>query len=134
MKQRFEPIKDKCGDIIESIMTSPDIPASDELQFKIRLSVEEAAENVVRYAYPDGQGWIEVSTSIEQPSNTLAIEIKDAGIKFDPLAKEDPDVEAALDERKIGGLGIFLCKQLMDDISYRYENGCNILTMKKNLN
>jgi len=132
MKTRIEPIKGKCGDIIECLMNSPDIPQSDELQFKIRLSIEEAVENVVDYAYENGNGWIEVGTDCD--GNVLTIEIKDAGVKFNPLAKGDPDLEASVEDRQIGGLGIFLCKQLMDEIGYRYENGCNILTMKKNIN
>jgi len=131
MKKRFEPIIDKCGEIIDYLMSSPDIPQDESLQFKIRLSIEEAVENVVRYAYEGGMGWIEVGTELDPEGVMLTIELKDAGVPFNPLEKEDPDVTLSAEEREIGGLGIFLCKQLMDHISYRYENGCNILTMSK---
>ena len=64
MKKRFNPIKDKSSEIIEYLMASPDIPKDEALEFKIRLSVEEAVENVVRYAYEGGIGWLEAGTSL----------------------------------------------------------------------
>ena len=131
MKKRFNPIKDKSSEIIEFLMSSPDIPDDEVLQFKLRLSIEEAVENVVRYAYDGGIGWLEAGTSLDQDSLVLTIELRDAGVPFNPLEKEDPDVTLSADERKIGGLGIFLCKKMMDSIEYRYENGNNVLTMTK---
>ena len=131
MKKRFNPIKDKSSEIIEFLMSSPDIPDDEVLQFKLRLSIEEAVENVVRYAYDGGIGWLEVGTSLDEDSIVLTIELRDAGIPFNPLEKEDPDVTLSADERKIGGLGIFLCKKMMDNIEYRYEDGNNVLTMTK---
>lgn len=131
MKKRFNPIKDKSAEIIENIMTSPEIPQDEALQFKIRLSVEEAVENVVRYAYEDGIGWLEVETTLSADRLLLTIELRDAGTPFNPLDKPDPDITLSAEDRDIGGLGIFLCKQMMDSIDYRYQDGCNILTMKK---
>lgn len=130
-KKRFNPIKDKSSEIIEFLMSSPDIPDDEVLQFKLRLSIEEAVENVVRYAYDGGIGWLEAGTILDQDSLVLTIELRDAGVPFNPLEKEDPDVTLSADERKIGGLGIFLCKKMMDSIEYRYENGNNVLTMTK---
>ena len=129
--KRFNPIKDKSSEIIEFLMSSPDIPDDEVLQFKLRLSIEEAVENVVRYAYDGGIGWLEAGTSLDQDSLVLTIELRDAGVPFNPLEKEDPDVTLSADERKIGGLGIFLCKKMMDSIEYRYEDGNNVLTMTK---
>ena len=133
VKKRFEPILDKCGEIIEYLMASPDMPSDEALLFKIRLSVEEAVENIVRYAYEGGMGWIEVGTALDSEALLLTIDLRDAGIPFNPLEMPEPDITAPAEERKIGGLGIFLCKQLMDDIRYRYEDGCNILTMTKRI-
>lgn len=133
MKKLFNPIKDKSAEIIEYLMSSPDMPKDEGLLFKLRLSIEETVENVVRYAYNDSIGWMEVGTDLDNDGLVLTITLKDAGKKFNPLEKPDPDVTLSLEEREIGGLGIFLCKQLMDDVSYRYEDGCNILTMKKNI-
>ena len=131
MTYRFEPIKGKCGEIVESILSDNLMPQDKELIFKIRLCVEEVAENIVQYAYPDGDGWMEASVDIE--TSQVSIEFKDSGSPFDPLAKPDPDLTLGVEDRPIGGLGIFLCKQFMDSIDYRYEDGCNILKMSKKL-
>lgn len=133
MKKLFNPIKDKSGEIIEFLMSSPDMPTDDGLQFKIRLSIEETVENVVRYAYEDSVGWMEVGTELDAAGLLLTITLKDAGKPFNPLDSPDPDITLSAEERQIGGLGIFLCKQLMDEVAYRYEDGCNILTMTKNI-
>ena len=131
MKKRFNPIKDKSSEIIEYLMSSPDIPDDEVLQFKLRLSVEEAVENVVRYAYDGGIGWLETDIHFDQDALLLTIELRDAGTPFNPLDREDPDLTQSAEEREVGGLGIFLCKKMMDSIEYRYEDGNNVLTMTK---
>lgn len=133
MNKRFNPIKDKSSEIIEYLMASPDMPQDDSLRFKVRLSIEEAVENVVNYAYQDGIGWLEASTRLDTDGITLIIELRDAGSPFNPLQKPDPDVTLPAEERPIGGLGIFICKQMMDNIEYRYAEGNNILTMTKKI-
>ena len=131
MHKKFNPIKDKSSEIIEYLMSSPDMPADETLRFKLRLSIEEAVENVVRYAYEGGIGWLEAGTSLDEDTLVLTIELRDAGIPFNPLLRDDPDITLPAEQREIGGLGIFLCKQMMDTINYRYEEGNNILTMTK---
>ena len=116
-KKRFNPIHDKSAQIIEFLMNSPDMPKDDALLFKIRLSVEETVENVVNYAYGGGIGWMEAGTELSP----------------NPLDNPDPDITLGAEERQIGGLGIFLCKKMMDEVSYRYTDGCNVLTMKKHI-
>lgn len=133
MKESFDPIKGKAANIIECIMTAPEMPADDGLQFKIRLCVEEAVVNVVSYAYVDGQGSIEVSTEVD-PEGMLVILLRDSGVPFNPLDKPDPDITLSAQDRAIGGLGIYLCKQLMDSVEYEYTDGCNNLTMKIKIN
>ncbi|MDY6436960.1 MAG: ATP-binding protein [Bacteroidales bacterium] len=133
MKKRFNPIKDRASEIIEFLMDSPDIPQDESLRFKLRLSIEEAVENVVSYAYDGGIGWLEAGTSLDNDSLILTIELRDAGTPFNPLEKADPDVTLSAEERAVGGLGIFLCKKMMDSISYRYEDGNNVLTMTKKI-
>ncbi len=134
MKRLFNPIKDKSSEIIEYLMSSPDMPSDESLRFKLRLSIEEAVDNVVRYAYAGGIGWLEAGTELSPDGLQLLITLRDAGIPFNPLDIEDPDITLGADDREVGGLGIFLCKQLMDHITYSYSDGCNILTMVKNLN
>ena len=133
MKKRFNPIKDKSSEIIEFLMASPDMPADDSLRFKRQISIEEAVANVVRYAYEGGIGWLQVGTSLDKDTLVLTVELRDAGIPFNPLEREDPDITLPAEERDLGGLGIFLCKQMMDHIYYRYEDGNNILTMTKKI-
>ena len=130
-KKRFNPIKDKSSEIIEFLMSSPDMPEDDALRFKLRLSIEEAVDNVVRYAYDGGIGWLEAGTKLDNDEPVLTIELRDAGIPFNPLDQKEPDISLSAEERRIGGLGIFLCKKMMDSISYRYEDGNNVLTMTK---
>jgi len=133
MKQRFDPIHDRSAQIIEFLMASPDMPKDDDLLFKIRLSVEETVENVVNYAYEGGIGWMEAGTELSHDGLVLSIELRDAGTPFNPLDNPDPDISLGIDERQIGGLGIFLCKKMMDEVSYNYVDGCNVLTMKKHI-
>ena len=127
--KRFEPIKDKCNEIIEYVMASPDIPSQDDLIFKIRLSIEEVIENIIQYAYDNGSGFLEVGTQVE--NGMLFIHFIDAGTPFNPLDKPDPDISLSAEDRPIGGLGIFISKQMMDKIEYEYKDGCNVLTMSK---
>ena len=131
IKKRFNPIKDRSSEIIAFLMASPDMPQDADLRFKIELSVEEAVQNVVQYAYEGGIGWLEVGTSLDDKSLILTIELRDAGLPFNPLENDDPDIMLSANERPVGGLGIYLCKNMMDSISYRYEDGNNVLVMKK---
>lgn len=132
-KKRFNPIKDRSSEIIDFLMESPDMPTDEAIRFKLRLSIEEAVENVVRYAYDGGIGWLETGTSLDQDTLVLTIELRDAGVPFNPLEQPDPDTTLAAEDRDVGGLGIYLCKTLMDSISYRYEDGNNVLTMTKRI-
>lgn len=130
MEKRFDPIKNKTAEIVDWIMSTPEIPESEDLQFNIRLAVEEATENIVQYAYAEGEGYVVVKTE-KDSDNKLTITMRDEGVPFNPLAKDDPDITLSAEDRQIGGLGIFLCKQLMDKVIYLFENGCNVLTMEK---
>lgn len=130
-KLRFEPIAGKSAEIIEKVMSSEDISSEPALEFKLRLCIEEVVENIVNYAYERGNGFMEVGTSRED--DMLEIYFKDAGVEFNPLAAPDPDITLSAAERPIGGLGIFICKQIMDEMSYSYEDGYNVLRMRKKI-
>ena len=69
----------------------------------------------------------------DEESRVITFRMADKGIPFDPLKKPDPDVTATADDREIGGLGIFITKKTMDTVTYAYENGENILIMKKKI-
>ena len=129
MIKKYEPVEGRNAEIIESVMACDEVAAlGEDLQFKIRLCSEEAVVNVVNYAYEGGNGFLDIET--EAAEGCFILKLKDAGTPFDPLSAPEPDITLAADEREIGGLGIFLCKQMMDEVHYAYEGGCNILTMK----
>lgn len=89
--------------------------------------------NIANYAYDPETGPATVRVEVDPDGSAVRITFIDHGVPYDPLAKSDPDITQAADERQIGGLGIFLVKKTMDDIRYEYVNGSNILTLKKNL-
>ena len=104
---------------------------SPKTQMQIELSVEEIFVNIANYAYAPGTGTALIRVDISGDPPVAEITLIDRGKPYDPLAKEDPDVTLPSKERSIGGLGIFLTKKSMDEVSYVYRDGCNMLTMKK---
>lgn len=102
------------------------------LGMSLNLAIEEAVVNVMDYAYPQGEMG-EVKIDVEADDEFLTFIISDAGIPFDPTKKEDADTTLSAEERPIGGLGIFLVKQLMDEIVYEYAGNRNVLTVKKRI-
>lgn len=98
---------------------------------QLRLCCEEVLVNIINYAYQDKSGDIEIACRPKE-NNSLEIEIADWGFEFDPLKMQEPDINAPIEERKIGGLGVFLVRKLMDKVSYKREGGRNVLTITKN--
>lgn len=99
---------------------------------QMNLAMEEAVVNVMNYAYPKGEkGEIDIEATTE--NERLTFVITDSGTPFDPTAKEDADTTLSAEERPIGGLGIFLVKQLMDSVGYERKEGKNVLTMRKSV-
>ena len=97
---------------------------------RIRLASEEALVNVINYAYPDKNGSVEIIYEIKD-GKKLILEIIDSGVPFNPLSMPEPDIKSPMENRKIGGLGIFLVRSIMDELNYRREEGRNILTLTK---
>ncbi len=95
---------------------------------KLELAVEEVLVNVVHYAYPGSSGSVAIETG-ENDSGAFVIEISDRGIPFDPLAAPEADITASIEDRAIGGLGIYFMRRIVDDVRYRREDGRNILTL-----
>lgn len=95
---------------------------------EIELVTEESLVNIFNYAYGGGGGDVEIACLLDR-DEMFIIEITDAGVPFNILDVPDPDVCADIDHRNIGGLGIFMIRQLMDDVKYRREGGKNILTL-----
>ena len=100
------------------------------LSLNLNLALEEAVSNVLLYAYPgEADQKVEIKAMVHE--DRIDFTVSDSGIPFDPTVKPDPDLTADLKDRPIGGLGIFLVKRIMDEVSYRRENGKNILSMTK---
>ena len=106
---------------------------SPKAQMQLDLAAEEIFINIANYAYAPGEGDACLRVDVSDEPRCVRLTFRDRGVPYDPLAREDPDVTAMAGERKIGGLGIFLTKQLMDDVLYEYSDGQNVLTLIKNL-
>lgn len=106
---------------------------SEPLVGNLDLVLEEAVSNIIFYAYEgeEREEEIELSLCYEQPH--LIIELSDGGCPFDPTARQDPDISLATEERPVGGLGIFLIKKLMDEVSYKRVGDKNVLILKKKI-
>lgn len=98
---------------------------------QMELVIEELFVNISNYAYFPEVGPAIVCRDFEENPKALKLIFTDYGKPYNPLKHEDPDTTLEVDEREIGGLGIFLVKKNVDEISYKYENGKNILTIKK---
>ena len=96
---------------------------------RVNLAMEEALANVIMYAYPKGEkGEVTLTANIDD--NAICMEIRDKGMPFNPLQQQEADLNVSLEERQIGGLGIHLIKEIMDEVRYAYENGHNVLQMQ----
>ena len=106
---------------------------SMKVQMQVELAVEEIFVNIANYAYHPELGEAEVDVDAGGDPPTITIRFLDHGKPFNPLEREDVDVTAAAESRSIGGLGILLVKKSMDDVEYSYEDGKNVLTIRKKL-
>ena len=104
---------------------------SEQAYYIIELSLLEICINIIRYAYPEKNGEIFFKTWEE--NGKIFFEIRDSGVPFDPEKWKEPDIEENINKEKIGGLGIFLSRKLMDGFSYKREKNQNILIMYKNI-
>ena len=114
---------------IDGQLEAMDCPMKAQAQ--IDVAIDEIFGNIARYAYPDGAGSATVQFDWDGAERAILITFIDQGVPFDPLAKADPDTTLGAADREIGGLGIFLVKKTMDDASYQFRDGMNVLTLKK---
>jgi anti-sigma regulatory factor (Ser/Thr protein kinase) len=101
----------------------------DEIVFDVRLAVDEAATNVIEHGYQGREGTIKIRCEVSAKEVVLIIE--DSAMPFDIFSVKEPQFSENLERRQIGGLGIYLIKKKMDQVTHEFKNGKNILTMKK---
>ena len=118
-------------EFVDEHLESMDCPMKAMMQ--INIAIDELFSNIAFYAYRPDKGPVTVSVEVVENPADVIITFIDQGIPYDPLATKDPDTSLSADERNIGGLGIFLVKKSMDDITYEYKDGQNILKIKKNM-
>ena len=103
------------------------------VSLKINMVFDELLANVINYAYSDEKAH-SIDIAISCTDGQLAIDITDDGAPFNPFTREDPDTTLSLEDRDIGGLGIHLVKNTMDETLYQRRNNRNTVTLIKNLN
>lgn len=124
----FQPIQDKSMEIIETILQTEEAGSVYGFKGKLSVVVEEIVLNIVSYSHSP---YLDVELLRDEKSITLRF--RDAGVPFNPLEKELPDLTLPMEDRPIGGLGIFMVIKYMDSITYDYAGGENILTLIKNI-
>lgn len=102
-------------------------------QAQIDIAIDELFSNIVHYAYHPGTGPATVRVEVVEDPLSVVITFIDQGVPYDPLAQADPDVTLSAEERKIGGLGIYIVKKNMNEITYEYKDGRNILRIRKEI-
>lgn len=122
---------DRVLSFADSILESMDCSMKSQMQ--IDVAIEEIFVNIAHYAYPSGDGEATINIESDTSSGTVSITFIDQGTPYDPLKNSDPDITLSADDRPIGGLGIFMVKKSMDDVSYEYKDNQNRLTIKKSI-
>ena len=118
-------------DFVDAQLEALDCPMKAQMQ--INIAIDELFGNIAHYAYNPDVGEATVRVEVEEEPLSVIITFIDGGVPYDPLQAADPDTTLSAEERALGGLGIFMVRKSMDEITYRYENGRNILSIRKTL-
>lgn len=120
---------DKVQQFVEDKLDA--VGCSMKIKMQISIAVEEIFVNIAHYAYNPAVGNASIKCTVSGDPPQVVIQFADSGIPFNPLAKKDADTTLSAEQREIGGLGIYMVKKSMDEISYEYKDGKNILKIKK---
>ena len=118
-------------DFVNEELEAFDCPMKAQMQ--IDIAIDELFGNIAQYAYSPEVGEATVRVELMEDPRAAVITFIDKGVPYDPLAKSDPDTTLSAEERAVGGLGIFMVKKTMDEITYEYKDGQNILAIRKSL-
>lgn len=121
----------KLAQFIETL--GEELQLTPDLVFNLNLVLEEAVSNIILYAYPKQLGY-DISIQVDYNGQFLIFTLTDTGKPFDPTHVAEADITLSAEERPIGGLGIFLIKQIMNEVKYQRIEGRNVFTLKKNIN
>ena len=121
---------EKVAQFVEEI--GEELGLNMELQMNLNLVMEEMVSNVIFYAYPEGEE-AEIELLAKSDGKELTFVLSDQGKEFDPTAKEDADPDINPADREIGGMGIFIVKNIMNKVTYQRLEGRNLLTMTKGI-
>ena len=125
--ENIEAVTDFVNEQLEAL----DCPMKAQMQ--IDIAIDELFGNIAHYAYNPEIGKATVRVEVIEDPLAVVITFIDKGVPYDPLAKADPDTTLSAEEREIGGLGIYMVKKCMDEITYDYKDGQNILKIKKRI-
>ena len=123
--ENIEKVTDFVNEELEKLDCSP------KAQIQIDVAIDELFGNIAHYAYNPNVGTATIRMEVVQDPMAVVLTFIDHGIPYDPLAKEDPDIKLSAEERKIGGLGIYMVKKSMDQVTYDYCNQKNVLRLEK---
>ena len=118
---------------VEEDLTKGSCP--EDIRIQIQIAVEEIFVNIAHYAYAPATGEAKITSTLTRETDcfSLTLTFADKGVPFNPLERADPDITLPAEERPIGGLGIFIVKDYMDETHYEYRDGQNVFTIVKKL-
>ena len=125
--ERIAWLTDQVNEELEGL----DCPVKAQMQ--IDVAIDELLANIASYAYDLDAGEVTERMDFDADTRMVSLTFIDRGVPYDPLAKPDPDVTLAVEQREVGGLGIFLVKKTMDDMTYVRRDGRNELTIRKRI-
>ncbi|MCR4586536.1 MAG: ATP-binding protein [Lachnospiraceae bacterium] len=131
-EKRFEAVSSNFEEaqiFVNELLNTHGCP--EDVKLEIDLAIEEIFVNIADYAYTPDTGDVVMKANVSDDGMKLTLIFEDSGTPFDPLKNPDPDITLPASERQIGGLGIFLVKETMDDMFYEYKDGKNQLTLVK---
>ena len=123
IEAKLENIDDVLDFVDEHIKNCP-----PKIRSEFGIVVDEIFSNIARYAYSPSVGGVTVRVAVD---DDITLEFEDGGMAYNPLSAADPDLTPPVEERQIGGLGVFMVKNIMDSMEYRRDGNKNILTVKK---
>ena len=104
---------------------------SEQVKAQFKMAVDELFGNICLYAYGEGAGPVTVSVGLEGDPPAATVAFCDSGSPYNPLEADLPDIGLDIEDRPVGGLGIFLIREMMDSMSYEYKDGCNVLKLTR---